>query len=61
LLTLELDDWLMPWQGTSRSFFRCVSRYAFDYLIGGESIFCFRDFEAVDREHASWSRDEETS
>ncbi len=46
LISLELDDWLMPWQGTSRTFFSCISRYAFDYLLGGESIFCFRDFSA---------------
>lgn len=45
LIALELDDWLMPWRGTSRSFFSCVSRYPFDYLISGETIFCFRDFE----------------
>ena len=44
LLMLELDDWLMPWQGTSRSFFSCASRYPFEYLIHGETIFCFRDF-----------------
>lgn len=46
LITLELDDWLMPWAGTSRSFFACVSRYRFEYLLGGESIFCFRDASA---------------
>lgn len=44
LLMLELDDWQMPWVGTSRSFFAVVSRIPFDYLIRGESIFCFRDF-----------------
>jgi FkbM family methyltransferase len=44
LIMLELDDWLMPWQGTSRPFFASVSRYPFDYLISGETIFCFRDF-----------------
>lgn len=49
LITLELDDWLMPWKGTSRSFFRCVSCYPFDYLLGGESIFCFRDFSETVR------------
>lgn len=43
LITLELDDWLLPWQGTSRNFFTCLSCYPFDYLLGGESIFCFRD------------------
>jgi hypothetical protein len=46
LITLELDDWLMPWQGTSRAFFSCLSKYPFDYLLGQESIFCFRDFDA---------------
>lgn len=43
LIALELDDWLLPWQGTSRPFFSCVSRYPFDYLISGETIFCFLD------------------
>lgn len=44
LIMLELEDWLMPWQGTSRAFFSCVSQYPFDYLIRGENIFCYRDF-----------------
>lgn len=44
LITLELDDWLFPWQGTSRNFFSCLAGYPFDYLLGGESIFCFQDF-----------------
>lgn len=43
LITLELDDWLLPWQGTSRNFFSCLSQYPFDYLIHKESIFCFLD------------------
>lgn len=43
LITLELDDWLLPWQGTSHNFFRCLSQYPFDYLLHKESIFCFRD------------------
>ena len=45
LIALELDDWLMPWHG-SRPFFSCVSRHPFDYVISGETIFCFRDFES---------------
>lgn len=45
LIMLELDDWRLPWQGTSRPFFSCVSAYPFDYLLSGETIFCFRDFE----------------
>lgn len=43
LLTLELDDWLLPWQGTSRPFFACVGKLPFDYLMHKESIFCFQD------------------
>ena len=46
LITLELDDWLMPWEGTSRSFFACLGGQPFEYLLGGESIFCFRDAAA---------------
>jgi FkbM family methyltransferase len=39
---LELEDWLLPWQGTSTSFFSCMSKLPMDYLIKGENIFCFR-------------------
>lgn len=46
LIMLELDDWQMPWAGTSRTFFSTLSGVPFDYLIRGESIFCFRDFKA---------------
>ncbi len=53
LITLELDDWQLPWKGTSRSFFRCVSQHPFDYLIYKESIFCFRDAGAGAGESAS--------
>ena len=45
LIMLELDDWRLPWQGTSQSFFSCVSSYPFDYLLSGETIFCFRHLE----------------
>lgn len=58
LITLELDDWKFPWQGTSRPFFACLSALPFDYLLGGESIFCFRD---VDAETAAASLIEETT
>jgi FkbM family methyltransferase len=46
LITLELDDWQFPWQGSSRSFFSCISQLPFEYLFRDESLFCFRDFEA---------------
>ena len=44
LIILELDDWLFPWAGTSRTFFQCISRLPFEYLMAGEHICCFRDF-----------------
>lgn len=43
LVIMELDDWLFPWGGTSRPFFRAISSYPYDYLLAGENIFCFRD------------------
>jgi FkbM family methyltransferase len=46
LIVLELDDWQLPWTGTSRPFFAAVSSWPFDFLLGGESIFCFRDYAA---------------
>ena len=46
LIMIELDDWQMPWRGTSRNFFKCISKYPFDYLQSGEILFCFRDFQA---------------
>ena len=46
LIMLELDDWLLPWAGTSRPFLAALSRVPFDNLIRGEIIFCFRDFTA---------------
>ena len=47
LVTLELDDWQFPWTGSSRSFFACMSRWPYEYLLGGESVFCFRDTHAA--------------
>lgn len=41
LIVLELDDWQLPWQGSSRSFFAALAGLPFDYLMAGESIFCF--------------------
>ena len=47
LITLELDDWLLPWRGSSRPFFRALAEHPYDYLLGGESVFCFRDAGAA--------------
>jgi FkbM family methyltransferase len=47
LIILELDDWQYPWRGTSRSFFQCLSRYEYDYLMRGELIFCFHQSRLI--------------
>ncbi len=47
MLVIELHDWLYPWAGTSRAFFRAVSAHPFDYLMRGENLFCFRDPDAA--------------
>lgn len=47
LIAIELDDWRLPWQGTSRSFFRRVGDTPFDYVLSGETLFCIRDLRAA--------------
>jgi FkbM family methyltransferase len=42
LVILEFDDWQFPWTSTSETFFREMSKRRFDYLMGGESLFCYR-------------------
>jgi FkbM family methyltransferase len=41
-ILIELDDWRLPWQGTSIPFFERMSRTPFDYLLHGETLCCFR-------------------
>ena len=43
LISIELDDWLLPWAGTSRPFLACLNDYRFDYLLQGENLVCFQD------------------
>ncbi|PCI64181.1 MAG: hypothetical protein COB37_02095 [Kordiimonadales bacterium] len=38
VLFLELDDWLMPWSGSSMSFFNVASKIPSDFLISGEDV-----------------------
>lgn len=45
LIIIELDDWQFPWKSTSQHFFCALSRRRFDYLIRGESLFCFRHID----------------
>lgn len=41
VIMLELDDWLMPWQGTSLPFVQAMSKHCFEYLLNGENLVCF--------------------
>lgn len=35
---LELDDWMMPWSGSSMSFFKTASKIPSDFLVAGEDV-----------------------
>lgn len=40
-LVIELHDWLLPGQGTSRNFFRRIGAYPFDVILQGENLLVF--------------------
>lgn len=42
VLIIELHDWLMPWKGTSRNFFKRLAESEFDVVIRGENLLLFR-------------------
>ena len=41
LVIIELHDWLLPFQGTSSSFFKALARFNFDVVYRNENIFLF--------------------
>ena len=41
LLMIELHDWMLPWAGTSRSFFRALENIEFDFVLAGETALVF--------------------
>jgi FkbM family methyltransferase len=43
LLIVELHDWLLPRQGTSRSFLECISKADRDFVYVRENIFSIRN------------------
>jgi len=43
LLIIELHDWLLPRQGTSRNFLKCIANLDRDFLHLGENIFSIRN------------------
>ena len=43
VLVVELHDWMLPWQGTSRSVLSRTMRLPMDVLFAGENAIFFRD------------------
>jgi FkbM family methyltransferase len=43
LIIVELHDWLMPKQGTSRNFLKCVAKYDRDFLCFSQNIFSLKN------------------
>jgi FkbM family methyltransferase len=43
LVIIELHDWLLPGQGTSRNFLKCIANLDRDFLHIGENIFSIRN------------------
>ncbi len=43
ILVIELHDWLLPKQGTSRNFIKCMAKYDRDFVHIGENIFSIRN------------------
>lgn len=43
VLIIELHDWLLPGQGTSRNFFKRLSENSFDVIIRGENLLLFQN------------------
>ena len=43
LIIIELHDWLIPKQGTSRNFLRCISEHDRDFVYMGENIFSIKN------------------
>ena len=43
LLIIELHDWMLPGQGTSRNFLKCIATLDRDFLHIGENIFSIRN------------------
>ena len=43
LIIVELHDWLLPKQGTSRNFLRCIAARNRDFVYLGENIFSIRN------------------
>jgi len=43
LMIIELHDWMLPGEGSSRNFLKSISKFNFDVLVRGENTFCFNN------------------
>lgn len=43
ILIIELHDWAMPRQGTSRNFIRCIGQYDRDFIYINENVFSLKN------------------
>jgi FkbM family methyltransferase len=49
LLIVELHDWMLPGQGSGRTFFSAIASMPMDYVWRGENLFCFQIRKADSR------------
>ncbi len=42
MIMIEIHDWLLPGQGTSRNLFRALGQYPYDVVLSGENMILFR-------------------
>lgn len=43
LLVMEPHDWMLPFKGVTKNFYKEISKHDFDVLMHGENIFCFNN------------------
>lgn len=43
VIIIEVHDWLLPKQGTSKNFLKCISQYDRDFILVGENIFSIKN------------------
>jgi len=41
LIIIELHDWMLPWSGSSRNFFKALQDLQFDFVVAGENALFF--------------------
>jgi FkbM family methyltransferase len=57
MLVIELHDWLLPGQGTSRNFFKRLGENEFDVVLRGENLLLFRAADSKKRSGLSYDNE----